>query len=669
MILKCITLNNFGIFSGSQSISLCPKPGKNIVLFGGKNGAGKSTLLEAVRLCFYGQFAGRDLQTAASYDKYLLSRIHTNPSAVIQPTSAAIEVEFEYADSGSVYSYSILRSWEKRNVGSRVDEVFVLKRNGEVVKELEAEHWQDFVRDLIPAGISQLFFFDGEKIQHLAEDQTDQMSLGESIKALLGLDIIERLQADLAIYKSRSLKNSQIEGSDKLDHLHAAIEQLRAKMAAVDSDRHATNESIVALRSEISGVEQALTNRGGAFSKNRDRLLRRRSELKTRIDIHELTVRQVAGTFLPFLIAMPLCDDLMTQLQREDEVVANRALKTKLARVRNEFRVAISRPKLWAGLGINSPTRGTNAILEALDNVLAGAVHEQTARAVHKVSASERDQMIVWIDDAMRVKPTLQHIGTELEQFYRELQKCERELARVPLDEVLKPFIDQLSGLHLQLGKATSALSTLEERARAISTEIDELQRRLKRETDEVASRAKANLNLERASDIHAVLDEYREALMRRKVQQLQDAISECFNLLSRKKDAVRTLRIDPTDFSVHLQDRNQRPLAKSELSAGEKQIYAIAVLWGLAKISGRPLPMIVDTPLARLDSDHRQLLAENYFPQASQQVIVLSTDTEIDCQYFEVLRKHVSHSYMLEYVPEENGTVVKEGYFWNEVN
>jgi DNA sulfur modification protein DndD len=331
-------------------------------------------------------------------------------------------------------------------------------------------------------------------------------------------------------------------------------------------------------------------------------------------------------------------------------------------------RAGMRRAKL-EGRHINSPTRGTNAILEALDNVLTGAVREQKARAVHKVSASERDQIIVWIDDAMRVKPTIQQIGTELEQFYRELQKCERELARVPSDEVLKPFIDQLSGLHLQLGKTTSELSTLDEHARSIGAEIEDLQRRLSRETDEVASRAKASLNLERASDIHVVLDEYRDALMRRKVEQLQEALSKCFNLLSRKKDSVRTLRIDPADFSVHLLDRNQRPLAKSELSAGEKQIYAVAVLWGLAKISGRPLPLIVDTPLARLDSDHRQLLAENYFPQASQQVIVLSTDTEIDRQYFEMLRKHVSHSYMLEYVPEENGTVVTEGYFWNEVN
>ena len=61
-------------------------------------------------------------------------------------------------------------------------------------------------------------------------------------------------------------------------------------------------------------------------------------------------------------------------------------------------------------------------------------------------------------------------------------------------------------------------------------------------------------------------------------------------------------------------------------------------MLWALGRTSGRPLPVIIDTPLARLDSDHRRLLVENYFPQASHQVILLSTDTEVDQLYFDLL-------------------------------
>ncbi len=670
MILRRITLDNFGVYTGVQSVCLCPEPGKNIILFGGKNGAGKSTLLEAVRLCFYGQYASKDLQAGESYDKYLLSRIHSDATAVIQPSSAAIEVEFDYAESGALQTYSVLRSWERKNGSARVAESFVLKKNGDVIKDLEAEHWQDFIRDLIPAGISQLFFFDGEKIQHLAEDETDQVSLAESIKALLGLDIIERLQADLTIYKSRNIKSNQIDGSAKLDEINSRVEELRSSLASVLADRDSVNADIQQLRGEVGALEQSISSHGGGFSKNRDRLMARSGEIRARIEVHEQTIRELSGSLLPFVISMPLCKELMTQLAREEELDASRAIKTKVAKLRATFASSLKRPKgRRSPLGSSAKRGYVEPALTLFDKAVSSVIREPNVKLVHRVSVAERDQIGKWVQEAQQIAPGLSRIASELEQLYRELQRCQRDLARVPSDEVLKPLIEQLGSLHARLGQCNARFSVLDERARTINDEIDELQRRFGRETDEIASRAKSVLNLERASEIQAALEEYKDRLLRKKVSELQEAITECFNLLSRKKDSVRSVRIDPSNFSVRLQDRNQRPLAKAELSAGEKQIYAVAVLWGLAKISGKPLPLIVDTPLARLDSDHRRLLAENYFPQASHQVIILSTDTEIDRHYFELLRKHVSKSYRLEYEPQQSGSTVKQGYFWDEAN
>jgi DNA sulfur modification protein DndD len=100
-------------------------------------------------------------------------------------------------------------------------------------------------------------------------------------------------------------------------------------------------------------------------------------------------------------------------------------------------------------------------------------------------------------------------------------------------------------------------------------------------------------------------------------------------------------------------------------LSAGEKQIYAIAILEALAKTSGRKLPIIIDTPLGRLDSKHRRKLVENYFPTASHQVIILSTDTEIDESFHKSLSDHISHTIKLDYDESIASTITNEGYFW----
>jgi DNA sulfur modification protein DndD len=115
------------------------------------------------------------------------------------------------------------------------------------------------------------------------------------------------------------------------------------------------------------------------------------------------------------------------------------------------------------------------------------------------------------------------------------------------------------------------------------------------------------------------------------------------------------------------LYDPNGQLLPKQRLSAGEKQLLAIAFLWGLARVSGRNLPIAIDTPLGRLDSSHRNHLVERYFPTASHQVILLSTDTEIGKPELVKLTEQeaISRSYLLKYHPAQGNTTLEEGYFW----
>jgi DNA sulfur modification protein DndD len=197
--------------------------------------------------------------------------------------------------------------------------------------------------------------------------------------------------------------------------------------------------------------------------------------------------------------------------------------------------------------------------------------------------------------------------------------------------------------------------------------ELNECERRHNQLANKLAAEAKHSGKLSLLPRVQSTLEEYRLKLIQKKVTQLQQSVTECFNLLCRKKDSLRTVKIDANNFSITLCDRQNRPLPKAQLSAGEKQIYAISILWALGKTSGRPLPIIIDTPLARLDSDHRRLLVENYFPLASHQVIILSTDTEVDQSYFEELRPAVARAYHLHFDQTESSTVVKQGYFWRE--
>jgi len=164
---------------------------------------------------------------------------------------------------------------------------------------------------------------------------------------------------------------------------------------------------------------------------------------------------------------------------------------------------------------------------------------------------------------------------------------------------------------------------------------------------------------------VQQVLSGYQAALMSSKTERLAACIQERLASLWRKGEKAKRVEVCPESFAVTLFDKSDEIIPRKDLSAGEKQMYAVAVLWALADVSERPLPLVIDTPLARLDSEHRERLVNTYFPNASHQVIVLSTDTEIDATLLEQLKPHLSHTVSVEHDIEEGETRLSEGYFW----
>ena len=166
---------------------------------------------------------------------------------------------------------------------------------------------------------------------------------------------------------------------------------------------------------------------------------------------------------------------------------------------------------------------------------------------------------------------------------------------------------------------------------------------------------------------VNATLEEFRKKLKIRKIDRLESAVTESFRYLLRKTDFIGRVTIDINTFALSLYDTQGQEIPKHRLSAGEKQLLATAFLWGLSRVSGRHLPVAIDTPLGRLDSSHRKNLIDRYFPTVSHQVLLLSTDTEITQTEVAYLREAgtIAREYLLEYNHLSRKTQVKLGYFW----
>jgi len=147
----------------------------------------------------------------------------------------------------------------------------------------------------------------------------------------------------------------------------------------------------------------------------------------------------------------------------------------------------------------------------------------------------------------------------------------------------------------------------------------------------------------------------------------LQEKTFEMYRMLSSKSGLIKDILIDDKSYAIKMIDRNGHEIKKSSLSAGEKEVFALSLLWGLAQTSQLQLPILIDTPLSRLDSAHRDNIIKHYFPNAGQQVIILSTDTEIDKDYYRNLQPYLSGAASLEFEPRQELTTVKQGYFWEQ--
>ena len=91
----------------------------------------------------------------------------------------------------------------------------------------------------------------------------------------------------------------------------------------------------------------------------------------------------------------------------------------------------------------------------------------------------------------------------------------------------------------------------------------------------------------------------------------------------------------------------------------------ALSVLWSLAMVSKKDLPFVIDTPLGKIDKENRDALVDNFFTSASSQMVILSTNSEIDEYLYEKISPHVSNKYLISFDNEQQSTYLEEGYFF----
>lgn len=654
MIFENLLINNFGVYSGKQNFDLTTKENKPVILIGALNGSGKTTFLQAIDFVLYGKFSNFFNSQKLSYENFLKKNINKNN----YDEGAQVELVFFRKYKGKNEKFKISRNWKPN--GKKIKEEFFVFINDEYDQDITKD-WDNFVDQILPSRVASLFFFDGEKIEQLADLEQSKGVLKKAINSLLGLEIVDQLNIDVDEFQKRSILQL------KTDNEKKNIDKLKKEAEAFEVRVKELSESIVKVEDELAKnaydireLNVLLSQKGISYYEKKKEYEKELENINEKRDEISNELIKMASGDLPLLVVKKELAEIVDQ----SKLLLDNQNKSDSQKKNNElidsvntfvlkncsddkfiknFKTFITEKKVNDSEITNNEALHPNLNYQDLNSLLN-----------HNLETAEKD-----------TKNKIFSIS-KLEEEYEKISQL---INKIPTDDEIKPLIEKLANFKKEEAKLTTKTNILAEQRGQANGPLIKINIELKKEYEKKTTQDLVNLDKKRFVDysvrIKDVLSTFHVKALDFHIKKLEKLILECFKSLHRKKNFIKSIKIDTTTFNLQIFENKNIEVDTDVLSAGERQLLAVAILWGLAKASNSAAPTVIDTPLGRLDSEHRLNLVEQYFPTASKQVILLSTDEEINQKYHKYMKPYLARSYKIEYDEKINGSKSTLGYFF----
>ncbi len=667
MKIAALHFYNFKGFKGLHKIEGLDKglsDDQNIVLVGAYNGAGKTSFLETLFLCFYGNAAnklypsrGASRETYNSFIAALLNNdVRSQGSLNAQMHLEVFLKDVELA-ANFTRDISLKRSWEFTTQGGVLDpsETFQILENGRPIQDLEPSEYAERIQGVLPYNVSQFFFFDGEKIQDFASDTDNEFA--SSLKDVLGITTYSVLAEDLKKVRSRIVTDYNKNKDSKVKITEKQLEKERLERRIEDNRIQITEleDSITDLEVESEKLKGETKRATRISVTSREQYQEKKEELKEEKETLEREYVEQSKDFLPFILTFPLC------LQIEETLIQEEKVKGKLASQREV------EPKIQQIVDgvldesvdeIKLKPAQVSFLRYKIDHVireflLQGQVDDvDEDELIHNLSAPDSQKIQTFIRNLKDLNVQLLHTKAS------RLKEIEYTLDRISKTEVragdgsqeVQDLLDRIKMLGVQIGEKRRMVDDLVHTNKEHVRNIGFLTRDITNHESEAQLSDAHQKQINYCERMVSAIKEFQRKYQARRTHELEASIKDMWNRLAHKSNFVKDIKVLPeSNFEVKMYDGNNSEIDKTKMSAGEREIYAISLLWALVHVSGKRLPIVIDTPFGRLDSQHRRNLVENYFPKASHQVILLSHDEEIVGDYYRAIRPNISTEFTIK--------------------
>ena len=660
---------NFKRFYGFHKLDLLSEPEKPLILIGGNNGSGKTSIHEAINYALYEDDDLPGIQTRPSYLRAVGERL--NRRALDEGSADFwVAIELLAKDGGARRRIRIERHWETnpnrqvKNVNLRIFE------NGRPVDFIEDDPaaYQDFLRSLLPPRIAPFFFFDGERIQQFADDENHESRMIDAIEDILHITVYKLLRDDLKKFVIDHIDKNEVKNQQQDDFykLKADMERLREDIERKKDRLAEINRELGDLLGEQRRVEDELRRIASPYASRRDELLAEQARLNQEL---EQAKREMEEGFepLPLLLSGELRHELLGTLLSEQESFAT---PEQLGRLRQQLkemekRLFLPHPQPPATIALSPVQLRFYTELYAQASVDVFGLAQPEKAILHDVGEAGRGRIMERLQEIEQKAVLLKDALNRRERLSNELRELQIKLQSTSEDPHVGELIERSKGINVQVGAFAEEQKNVKAEIQRLDADIAIRSRQIedREERRKISSKAKQVIKVARGAQ--RVLDDFIKRLAPEKLELLQKYMNEMYGCLRKAEDPARRIDVDPETWQVILRDEKGRPLEKRVFSAGMKQMYALSLLWALSKASGRDFPIVIDTPVSRLDQENRLAIFEKYLPKAGHQVIVLSTDTELDVQWAKRLLPYVARQYRLDYDNLTDSSVIRPGYFF----
>ena len=485
----------------------------------------------------------------------------------------------------------------------------------------------------------------------------DTSLLGNPIESIPYFnELIERVIIPSEIQYANDLKEKNMDSnktSEELEALRSKKDYAAIELEEITTKLENTTDILIEHNNELESLHKLYTAKGGDAVEKRQETIQKRVELKSELEAEENRAYEIAANELPLALVADLIQDIKLQaVDEHTEAIMQEAI-LQFDMLLEDFSV------IYDG-DTKASIDFINFVKEQTQINQEEPIYELSDQALFQVNSLNEKT----IDNSCAEMKT---IFDKKELLIKQIAELDSYLTLDINDKELQRIYKKIKQVEEKIIQDKVAISDLEQKHAQATSKLNSVSSEFNKYVEAYLATAELRDSLDRTVKYSnmalKIIEKYQVALQKKKVDVLSKTITKCYKQLANKKNLINKIEMDAKTLNVKYLSENNNEVPKESLSAGEQQLMVISILWALAICSKKKLPVIIDTPLSRLDSLHRTALITTYFPNAGEQTIILSTDSEIDANYYELMKENVGDEFTLEYDEISKSTSIKRGY------